>query len=80
MYMYLIDFFHKILDWELTQEELEDAEINHEDWDDEVMPKPGDPMDVYRISGFGKSQRIFSYSTQVFSSLPVEYKLIKIFA
>ncbi|ODN06095.1 hypothetical protein Ocin01_00577 [Orchesella cincta] len=40
------------LDWELTQEELEDAEINHEDWDDDVLPKPGDPMDVYRISGF----------------------------
>lgn len=44
------------IDWELTQEELEDAEINHEDWDDDVMPKSGDPMDVYRISGFSKEK------------------------
>jgi hypothetical protein len=41
-------------DWDLTQEELEFNEINNDESDEEVLPKISDPMDLYRISGFGK--------------------------
>ena len=45
-----------LLDWELQPEELENADLQHEDWEDEDVPKRSDnPMDMYRISGFGKN-------------------------
>ncbi len=41
------------LDWDLTQEELESANMNPEDSDEDVYVNKPNPMDMYRISGFG---------------------------